>query len=152
MRRSSALSAAIKELHAQLKPKKVEVAPLPFDKTIYDSMKKNYGAKLQDAVNTEKHPKKESYQLVDALLTEITKAVPEEDEEKLTLTKRAFERLREEIFRRCAEGQAASGWPQVRPGSQDRVRSGLAAAHARFGAVYARRDAGAGYGDARHQG
>ena len=50
-------------------------------------------------LNTEKHPKKESYQLVDALLKEITKAVPEEDEEKLTLTKRAFERLREEIFR-----------------------------------------------------
>ncbi len=90
---------AIKELHAQLKPKKVEVAPLPFDKAIYDSMKKNYGAKLQDAVNTEKHPKKESYNLVDALLTEITEAVPEDDEEKLTLTKRAFERLREEIFR-----------------------------------------------------
>ena len=87
---------------------------MPFDKAIYDSMKKNYGAKLQDAVNTEKHPKKESYQLVDALLTEITKAVPEEDEEKLTLTKRAFERLREEIFRcGCAEGQAASGWTRV---------------------------------------
>ncbi len=91
--------AAIKELHAQLKPKKVEVAPLPFDKAIYDSLKKNYGAKLQDAVNTEKHPKKESYNLVDALKEEIYKAVPEEDEEKLTLTKRAFERLREEIFR-----------------------------------------------------
>ncbi len=90
---------AIKELHAQLKPKKVDVAPLPFDKAIYDSMKKSYGAKLQDAVNTEKHPKKESYNLVDSLLTEITKAVPEDDEEKLTLTKRAFERLREEIFR-----------------------------------------------------
>ncbi len=91
--------AAIKELHAQLKPKKVEVAPLPFDKAIFDSLKKNYGAKLQDAVNTEKHPKKESYNLVDALKEEIYKAVPEEDEEKLILTKRAFERLREEIFR-----------------------------------------------------
>ena len=91
--------AAIKELHAQLKPKKVEVAPLPFDKAIFDNLKKNYGAKLQDAVNTEKHPKKESYNLVDALKEEIYKAVPEEDEEKLILTKRAFERLREEIFR-----------------------------------------------------
>ncbi len=90
---------AIKELHAQLKPKKVEVTPLPFDKAIYDNMKKTYGAKIQDAVNTEKHPKKESYQLVDALQAEILKAVPEDDEEKLKLTKRAFERLREEIFR-----------------------------------------------------
>jgi polyribonucleotide nucleotidyltransferase len=89
----------IKELHAQLKPTKVAVEPLPFDKTICDSLKKTYGAKLQDALNTEKHPKKESYHLVDALLEEILKPIAEDDEEKLTLTKRAFERLREEIFR-----------------------------------------------------
>ncbi len=89
----------IKQLHAQIKPKKVVVEPLPFDKAIYDSLKKTYGAKLQDAVNTEKHPKKESYHLVDALLEEVLKPIDEDDEEKLALTKRAFERLREEIFR-----------------------------------------------------
>ena len=89
----------IKELHAQLKPTKVVVEPLPFDKAIYDSLKKTYGAKLLDALNTEKHPKKESYHLVDALQEEILKPIPEDDEEKLTLTKRAFERLREEFFR-----------------------------------------------------
>jgi polyribonucleotide nucleotidyltransferase len=89
----------IKELHNQIKPKKVEVAPLPFDQAIYDGLKRNFGAKLQDALNTEKHPKKESYHLVDALQEEILKAVPEEEEEKRKLTKRAFERLREEIFR-----------------------------------------------------
>jgi polyribonucleotide nucleotidyltransferase len=89
----------IKELHAQLKPKKVVVEPFPFDKAIYDSLKKTYGARLQDAVNTEKHPKKESYHLVDALLEEILKPIAEDDEEKITFTKRAFERLREEIFR-----------------------------------------------------
>ncbi len=91
--------AGIKQLHGQLKPKKVVVAPFPFDQAIYDSLKKTYGAKLQDAVNTEKHPKKESYELVDALKEEILKGVPEDDEEKQKLTKRAFERLREEIFR-----------------------------------------------------
>jgi len=91
--------AGIKQLHDQLKPKKVVVAPLPFDQAIYDSMKKTHGAKLQDALNTEKHPKKESYHLVDELQAEILKAVPEEDEEKLALTKRAFERMREDIFR-----------------------------------------------------
>jgi polyribonucleotide nucleotidyltransferase len=89
----------IKELHAQLKPTKVAVEPLPYDKAICDSLKKTYGAKLQDALNTERHPKKESYHLVDALLEEILKPIAEDDEEKLTLTKRAFERLREEIFR-----------------------------------------------------
>jgi len=91
--------AGIKQLHDQIKPKKVVVAPLPFDQAIYDSMKKAHGAKLQDALNTEKHPKKESYHLVDDLQAEIVKAVPEEDEEKLALTKRAFERMREDIFR-----------------------------------------------------
>ena len=72
--------AAIKELHAQIKPVKVVVPPLPFDQAIYKDLKKNYGAKLQDALNTEKHPKKESYHLVDDLKDEIIKAVPEEDE------------------------------------------------------------------------
>ncbi len=91
--------AGIKQLHDQIKPKKVVVAPFPFDQGIYDSMKKTHGAKLQDALNTEKHPKKESYHLVDDLQAEILKAVPEEDEEKLALTKRAFDRLREDIFR-----------------------------------------------------
>jgi len=91
--------AGIKQLHDQIKPKKVVVAPLPFDQSIYDSMKKTYGAKLQDALNTEKHPKKESYHLVDDLQAQIVATVPEEDEEKLALTKRAFERMREDIFR-----------------------------------------------------
>jgi len=90
---------AIKELHGQLKPTKVVVEPLPFDQKIYDHLKKNYGAKLLDALNTQKHPKKESYHLVEALEDEIVKDIPEEEEEKLTLTKRAFERLREDFFR-----------------------------------------------------
>jgi polyribonucleotide nucleotidyltransferase len=91
--------AAIKELHAQLKPTKVEVAPLPFDQSIYDSLKKSIGADLKDALNTEKHPKKESYHLVDELKAKVVEGVPEEDEEKLKLTKRAFDRLKEDIFR-----------------------------------------------------
>ena len=91
--------AAIKQLHAQLKPKKVEVAPWPFDQGIYDSIKKTYGSQLKDALDTEKHPKKESYALIDELKAKIVETVPEEEEEKLTLTKRAFDRLKEDIFR-----------------------------------------------------
>ncbi len=91
--------AAIKELHAQLKPKKVVVAPVPFDEALYKEIEKKYGARLHDALNTEKHPKKESYHLVDALKDEIKEAIPEENEEKRALAMRAFERLRENIFR-----------------------------------------------------
>src|SRR5258707_15539404 len=53
--------AAIKDLYAQLKPKKVVVPPLPFDQAIYKDLQKKYGDRLHDAVNTEKHPKKETY-------------------------------------------------------------------------------------------
>ena len=91
--------AAIRELHEQIKPKKVVVAPLPFDEALYANLDKKYGAKLHDALDTEKHPKKESYHLVDELKAEILKAIPEEEEEKRKLAKRAFERLRENIFR-----------------------------------------------------
>ena len=91
--------AAIRDLHKQIKPKKVVVAALPFDQAIYSNLDKTYGAKLKDALNTEKHPKKESYHLVDELKAEILKAIPEEEEEKRVLTKRAFERMRENIFR-----------------------------------------------------
>jgi polyribonucleotide nucleotidyltransferase len=91
--------AAIKELHAQLKPKKVTVEPLPFDQALYKEIQKKYGTVLHDALNTEKHPKKESYHLVDALKDEIVEAIPEEEEEKRALAVRAFERLRENIFR-----------------------------------------------------
>jgi polyribonucleotide nucleotidyltransferase len=94
---------AIKELHAKIKPVKVVVKPLPFDESIYKDLDKKYGAKLHDALNTEKHPKKESYHLVDDLKEEIIKAIPEEPkkemDEKRALTKRALERLRENIFR-----------------------------------------------------
>src|SRR5579871_3020333 len=91
--------AGIKELHAQIKPQKVVVAALPFDQAIYDSIKKTQGAKLKDALDTEKHPKKESYHLVDEIQAELLKAIPEDDKEKQALTKRAFEKMREDIFR-----------------------------------------------------
>jgi polyribonucleotide nucleotidyltransferase len=91
--------AGIKELYAQIKPEKVVVAPFPFDQAIYDNIKKTQGAKLKDALDTQKHPKKESYHLVDEIQAELLKAVPEDDKEKLTLTKRAFEKMREDIFR-----------------------------------------------------
>src|SRR6202161_3544922 len=91
--------AAIRDLHNQIKPKKVKVEALAFDQAIYSNLDKTYGAKLKDALNTEKHPKKESYHLVDDLKAEILKAIPEEEEEKRVLTKRAFERMRENIFR-----------------------------------------------------
>jgi len=90
---------AIRELHKRINPKKVKVEPLPFDEGLYKEIGKKYGERLHDALDTQKHPKKESYHLVDVLKDEIVDVIPEEDEEKRTLAKRAFERLREEYFR-----------------------------------------------------
>src|SRR6202140_2312817 len=90
---------AIRELYKHVNPKKVKVEPLPFDEGLYKEIGKKYGDRLHDAIDTQKHPKKDSYHLVDALKDEIVEAIPEENEEKRTLAKRAFERLREEYFR-----------------------------------------------------
>jgi len=91
--------AAIRELYAQVNPKKVTATPVPFDEALYKEIEKKYGARLHDALNTEKYPKKESYHMVDALKEEIVGTIPEEEEEKRALAVRAFERLREDFFR-----------------------------------------------------
>jgi len=91
--------AAIRELHSRVKPQKVAVVAPGFDEAMYKQMQQQYGEKLRDAVDTQKHPKSESYSLVDGIKAEIIKAIPEDDAEKRKLAYRAFERLREKIFR-----------------------------------------------------
>src|SRR5579862_1013532 len=91
--------AAIRQLHDQLKPNKVTVDPLPFDEALAKEIEQKYGAKLHDALDTKKYPKKESYHLIDEVKKAIKESIPEEDEEKRALAMRAFERLRENYFR-----------------------------------------------------
>ena len=91
--------SAIRQLHDMVRPAKVEVAPVPFDEALSKDIEKKYGVRLHDALDTAKHPKKESYHLVDALKAEILETIPEEDEDRRALASRAFERLREHYFR-----------------------------------------------------
>ena len=111
--------AAIKDLGARVGIKKLEVKPPAFDEALYKEIAAKYTDRLRDALDTEKHPKLESYALVDAVKAEIKASVPEDDEEKQKLAYRAFERLRERIFRddmlvrrRRPDGRA---FDQVRP-------------------------------------
>ncbi|HXC32066.1 MAG TPA: polyribonucleotide nucleotidyltransferase [Verrucomicrobiae bacterium] len=90
---------AIRQLHDKVKPTKVTVAPLAFDEALAKEIEQKYGAKLHDALDTKKYPKKESYHLVDEIKKAIRESIPEEDEEKTGLAMRAFERLREQYFR-----------------------------------------------------
>ncbi|MGA8872590.1 MAG: polyribonucleotide nucleotidyltransferase [Candidatus Acidiferrales bacterium] len=91
--------AAIKDLGARVNEKKVTVTPPAFDEALYKEITQKYGERLRDALDTAKHPKLESYGLVDTIKAEIMAAIPEDDEDKKKLAYRAFERLREHIFR-----------------------------------------------------
>ncbi len=91
--------AAIKELGAKVGQPKVEVKPPAFDEALYKAIGAKYTERLRDALDTAKHPKLESYGLVDTIKAEILASVPEDDEDKQKLAHRAFERLRESIFR-----------------------------------------------------
>src|SRR5271156_65272 len=91
--------AAIRELYAKVKPTKLTATAPAFDEALYKQMQQQYGDKLRDAMDTAKHPKAESYGLVDAIKAEIYAAIPVDDAEKKKLAARAFERLRERIFR-----------------------------------------------------
>ena len=91
--------AAIRELHKRVNPEKVKVTPPVFDEALYNEIKSKYGERLRDALDTAKHPKSESYGLVDTIKAEIMASIPEDDEARHKLAYRAFERLREQIFR-----------------------------------------------------
>ena len=91
--------AAIKELGAKVGQPKMEVKPPAFDESLYKAVSTKYTERMRDALDTAKHPKLESYGLVDQIKAEILAEAPAEDEEKQKLATRAFERLRERIFR-----------------------------------------------------
>src|SRR6201984_2930420 len=90
---------AIRELQKRVNPEKVKVTPPAFDEALYSEIRSKYGDRLRDALDTAKHPKSESYGLVDQIKAEIMASIPEDEEERHKLAYRAFERLRERIFR-----------------------------------------------------
>src|SRR6266849_1276737 len=93
------ICAAINDLRAKVGKKKREVVPPEFDQSYYDKLKSQIGADLSDRMDTEKHPKAESYTLVRELKKQQLAALPEEDEEGQQKLKHYYEILRERIFR-----------------------------------------------------
>jgi len=88
-----------KELYAKIQPQKMAVEPPTFDETIAKKVEQAIRAELEDALDTYKHPKLESYTLVDALKKKAAELFPEADDETLGMVKRVFEGLKEKIFR-----------------------------------------------------
>jgi polyribonucleotide nucleotidyltransferase len=93
------ICAALNDLRAKAGKKKREVTPPEFDQAYYDALKKKVGADLSDRLDTKKHPKAESHQLVKELKKKLQAEIPEDDEKAQAKLKQYFETLRERIFR-----------------------------------------------------
>ena len=93
------ICAAISDLRSRSGKKKREVAKIDFDQAYYDGLRSKIGARLTDCLDTEKHPKAESYALVAALKKELMAAIPEEDKPAREKLASYYETLLERIFR-----------------------------------------------------
>src|SRR5207245_448983 len=70
-----------------------------FDQAYYNALKSRVGVELSDCLNTEKHPKAESYTLVKELKKKLQAEIAEDDEDAQAKLKHYYETLRERIFR-----------------------------------------------------
>ena len=95
------ICAVINELRGKVGKPKREVTPPEFDQNYYDSLKAKIGARLTAALDTQKHPKAESYDLVRDLRKELEAEIPEDEkaEDAIKKLKDYYEVLRERIFR-----------------------------------------------------
>ena len=113
------ICAAISDLRNRCGKAKRKVTPPEFDESYYNDLKSKIGARLSDALDTAKHPKSESYELVRAFEKELVDALPAEDVEGKAKIEKYYEILRERIFRdqvihhkRRPDGRA---FDQIRP-------------------------------------
>ena len=93
------ICAAISDLAQKVGKPKRAVEPVIIDEAYLNELRSKLGDRLLDAVNTEKHPKNESYALIKQLKDELKAAIPEEDEAGRKKAAKYFDLLREQLFR-----------------------------------------------------
>jgi len=93
------ICAAINDLKAKAGKPKRAVTPPAFDEVYYGHLRAKIGNELAEGLDTQKHPKAESYNLVRDLKKRLQAEIPKEDEEAQAKLKAYFEILRERIFR-----------------------------------------------------
>ena len=93
------ICGVINELRSKSGKAKREVAPPEFDQSYYDALQRKIGAELTERLDTQKHPKLESYELVRELKKKLLSELPEDDEAGEEKLKHYYEILRERIFR-----------------------------------------------------
>ena len=141
--------AAIDELAAKAgKTKRTFTAP-EFDEAYYAELKTKVGDRLKDAQDTKNHGKTESYALIKKIKDELAAALPADDPSAKKKLATYYEQLIERLFREQVTKDRIRpdrrAFDEIRPITH---RDQSAAPYARFGAVHAWRDPGAGYGDA----
>jgi len=113
------ICAAINELRDKAGKPKRKVEPPEFDQAYYDQLKSKVGGELTDALDTKKHPKLESYGLVDSIKARLESEIPEDDEEAKRKLGHYYETLRERIFREQVTKQKrrpdARAFDEIRP-------------------------------------
>jgi polyribonucleotide nucleotidyltransferase len=93
------ICAVINDLRAKVGKPKRKVTPPEFDEAYYKELEKKIGPRLADALDTQKHPKLESYDLVRSLKKELVAALPEDDLKAKAKLEKYYEALRERFFR-----------------------------------------------------
>ncbi len=90
------IAAGIRELMKKCGKAKKEFVATPINQELYDQISKSARAELQDAMNTQKYDKLESYRRIDECKAKTVETLT--DEQKL-VAKDLFDRLKERIFR-----------------------------------------------------
>jgi polyribonucleotide nucleotidyltransferase len=93
------ICAAIEELVKLAGKPKREVSPVDTDQAYLSELNAKVGDRLRDALDTQKHPKFESYALVKAIKDELKKELPADDPTAPKKLSKYYELLRENIFR-----------------------------------------------------
>src|ERR1700686_569261 len=93
------ICAAINQLRDKAGKPKRQVTPPQVDETYFKGLESQIGRRLADALDTGKHPKAESHELVRSLEKELLQAIPAEDVEAKAKLKEYYEKMRERIFR-----------------------------------------------------
>ncbi|MBA3914261.1 MAG: polyribonucleotide nucleotidyltransferase, partial [Acidobacteriales bacterium] len=93
------ICAALNDFREKAGKPKRQVTPPEFDQAYFDDLKSRIGAELIDRLDTERHPKAESHNLVRELKKAQLEAIPADDAAARSKFNKYYEALRERIFR-----------------------------------------------------
>jgi polyribonucleotide nucleotidyltransferase len=91
--------AEVEKVYQALQPKKWPVTPPEINQELYKEIEAKYGARIAEASDTARYPKRESYAKLDELKKELVESIPEEEEDRRKEAAGYFTLIREKIFR-----------------------------------------------------